>query len=200
MARAAMLVFAGVLAVALVGALFIWLDDRSAPAIIIDDPRPDQTIVVVVEGAVVSPGVYSLPGDARTHDAIEAAGGRTVDADLASVNLARRLKDEERIVVAVMVPTPDPNQAADLPSQPQPAKGTTVPGTDPSDLGMPIDLNLASAAEFETLPEIGPTLAQRIVDYRTENGPFQSVDDLTAIDGISQATVDAVRELLTVGP
>lgn len=200
MARASILVLAGVVAVAVVGALFVMFDERSAPAIVIDDPRPDQTIVIAVEGAVVSPGVYGLPGDARTHQAIEAAGGTTDAADLASVNLARRLQDEERIVVASFVPTTIPTAGTSQVNPTTAIAATTALVNDPPGLNAPIDLNAAQASELESLPEIGPTLAQRIVDYRASNGPFQAVDDLIAIDGISQATVDAIRGLVTVEP
>jgi competence protein ComEA len=167
--------------------LRLW-DDRSAPPIVIDDPRPNATIVVSVEGAVATPGVYHLRGDARVQEAIDAAGGAASNADLARINPAARLHDEERLIV----PT-------------APVAGNTVSGEGPTatsggvtssvDL---ININTASAELLDTLPGIGEVLAGRIVAYREANGPFRSVDELAEVDGISLAMVDKIRSLITV--
>jgi competence protein ComEA len=183
--------FAVVAAAAAIAAVFalvqLW-DARSAPPIVIEDPRPNATIVVAVEGAVVSPGVYAVRGDARLKDLLDAAGGARADADLTGVNQAARLVDEQRVVVPAKPPTVETPASPTGPSVPV---GTTPPGAK-------ININTASAAELDTLPRIGPVLAQRIVEYRTAQGPFRSVDELALIDGISLATVDAIRPLVTV--
>jgi competence protein ComEA len=177
------------------------LDGRSGPPIIIDDPRADETIMVAVEGAVATPGVYPLGADARMRDALAAAGGPSADADLSAVNLAARVRDEERIVVPRRSATTQTEIAgASLavdPTPPQPTPSpTAIPGQAP--MAAAVDINTASAAELETLPGIGPAKAAGIVDYRTEHGPFQSIEELANVQGISPAMVDDLRGLITV--
>ncbi|MBD7918118.1 ComEA family DNA-binding protein [Cellulomonas sp. Sa3CUA2] len=123
----------------------------------------DQVVVHVV-GAVRQPGVVRLALGARVSDAIDAAGGGTPDAGLAGVNLARVLADGEQLVVPVL--------------------GATVPAAAPTD-GL-LDLNTADAAALEELPGVGPVLAGRIVQRRTER-PFTSVDELDEVSGIGPA-------------
>jgi competence protein ComEA len=165
-----------------------WLDNRAKPAIVIDDPRPDATIVVSVEGAVSTPGVYNLRGDARVQDALNVAGGPLPGADLARINLAGRLHDEERLVI---------------PWSRSPTATTVVPGANPSAVptvdghGL-ININTADAGLLETLPGIGPALAEAIVTYREQNGPFGTVDELAEVSGISLRMVDELRSLVTV--
>jgi competence protein ComEA len=154
-------------------------DDRSAPEIVVRDAAQTRTISVQVSGAVVSPGVYDLDPDARLEDAILAAGGASNEADLAALNLARRLKDGEDIEIPAIRPTPGP--------------GTVV-----ADGGeVRVDVNTASAEELDSLPGIGPALADAIIEYRSDNGPFGSVDELARVPGISARMVDAMRDLLT---
>src|SRR5262249_54737015 len=153
--------------------LRVW-DDRSAPPIVIEDPRPDATIVVSIEGAVATPGVYHLPGDARVQAALAAAGGPAPNADLSRINAAARLHDEERLII----PTAAGADGADGGAAPTVPANPAAPGT------VPININTASAATLDTLPGIGPVLAGRIVTYRETHGPFRSVDELAAVDGI----------------
>jgi competence protein ComEA len=167
-------------------------DAKQAPAIVISDPLRDATIVVEIRGAVQKPGVYELPGDARVQQALAAAGGPTDDADLKTLNLARRVADADLIDVPNIETAKEPLVAA-------PAS-TVAPAPTPSITVKPelIDLNTASAGELEALPGIGEVLSGRIVEYRTAHGAFQSVDDLTAIDGISTKLVEKIRPLVTV--
>ncbi|MFT4260556.1 helix-hairpin-helix domain-containing protein [Microbacterium sp.] len=132
-------------------------------------------LYVHVLGAVHRPGLYILDLDARLVDAIAAAGGTTDDADLAAINLARILSDGEQVFVPVVGAAP-PGQAA------------AVPGDDR------IDLNTADQTALETLPRIGPALAQRIIDWREENGRFASVDDLLAVPGIGEKLLAGIRD------
>ncbi len=141
-------------------------------------PSP-ATVVVHVAGWVRDPGVYELPEGDRVIDALRAAGGPRRGADLQALNLAAPLADGVQILV--------PRRSAG---------GTTPAG--PSQAGGAININTASAAELEALPGIGPVLAQAIVDYRTENGPFTSVDELEEVSGIGPATLEEVRDLVTV--
>lgn len=147
-------------------------------------PAPWQ---IEVTGAVLAPGVFTLPAQARVADAIAAAGGLAADADAATLNLARLLQDGEKLAVPVS----------------QPAAALPITATRSNDLAAPaapINLNTASAAELEALPAIGPVTAQAIVDYRTANGPFTSVDALDQVKGIGAATLDKLRDFVTVAP
>lgn len=136
---------------------------------------PSGELYVHVLGAVARPGLYVLAPDARVVDALAAAGGTTGDADLAAVNLARTLEDGEQIIVPVVG-----------------ASATTPGGAAPGDDR--IDLNTADQAALETLPRIGPALAERILSWREENGRFRSVDDLLAVPGIGEKLLAGIRD------
>lgn len=138
--------------------------------------EPTGELYVHVLGAVHSPGLYVLDLDARLVDAIAAAGGTTDDADLTAVNLARPLSDGEQIIVPVIG-----------------AGGGTGGANAPPADGR-IDLNTADQASLETLPRIGPALAQRIIDWREANGRFTSVDDLLAVPGIGEKLLEGIRD------
>lgn len=143
---------------------------------------PDA-VYVHVAGAVTTPGLYRLFDAARVVDAIAAAGGFTADADRAAVNLARAVSDGEQIVVPVAGQPPPPGAAG-------PADVTPGDGR--------VNLNTADVAALDTLPRIGPAMAQRIIDWRDENGRFTSVEDLLAVPGIGDKMLEALRELVTV--
>lgn len=188
MMRIAILLAAIIAALAAVGAVLLIYDDLSAPPIIIGDPIADGVIVVEITGAVGTPGVYNVAADARLADVIVAAGGTRPDADLGAINLARRVQDEDELVIPSHRSTPVASVAT---STAAPAKPISQPGQ--------VNVNTASATELEILPGIGPVLAQRIVDDRTERGPFRSVDDLARVRGISPTMVDELRPRITVG-
>lgn len=178
--RNVILVAAVVLGVVLgVAALRVY-DDNSKPEIVIRDAAQTRTISVQVSGAVVEPGVYALDPDARVEDALLAAGGAAPDADLAQLNLARRLTDGEAIEIPAILPTPGPGTP----------RATAGAGS--------IDINTATAEELDTLPGIGPALADAIIEYRSEHGAFGSVDELARVPGISARMVDAMRDQITV--
>ena len=139
--------------------------------------EPSGDLYVHVLGAVEKPGLYVLDLDARLVDALAAAGGTTPDADLAAVNLARVLEDGEQVVV------PAAGAAGGVPGSAAPP-----PGDDR------IDLNAADQAALETLPRIGPALAERIIAWREENGRFTSVDDLLAVPGIGEKLLAGLRD------
>jgi competence protein ComEA len=177
--RVAAVAAASALILAVVVLLVASLTDRLfAPAIRIE-PLHEGAIVVAVEGAVASPGVVELPVGARIDDAIRATGGVTDVADLSGINKAARLHDGERVVI--------------------PAQAAAVASGDASPTASLIDINTASAAILDTLPGIGETLSQRIVEYREIHGPFTSVDDLLEVEGISESTLDGIRDLVTLG-
>lgn len=146
-----------------------------------EDGGPPETsksgeLYVHVLGAVERPGLYVLDLDSRLVDAVAAAGGTTDDADLAAVNLARILADGEQVVVPTLGASTDETGAA------------APPGDDR------VDLNTADQAALETLPRIGPALAERIIAWREENGRFQSVDDLLAVPGIGEKLLAGIRD------
>jgi competence protein ComEA len=146
---------------------------------------PSGTIVVAVQGKVRRPGLVRLATGARVADAIEAAGGAQPEVDLSFVNLARRLADGELIVIGA---TPPPGVAA---------PGAADPGAPAAPAGK-LDLNAATVAQLDTLPGIGPALAQRIVAFRTQHGGFRSVDDLHQVPGIGDAKFAEIKDLVTV--
>ncbi len=177
--------------VAVVYSLFQALDERSAPPIVIEDAAATLPVVVEVRGEVEAPGVHELSPGARLQDAIVAAGGLTEEADLSTVNLVRRLRDGELIVVlALPAPCSTPMVSAA-------GAGDAVTADEPSPR---ININTATAEELESLPAVGEVIATRIVAYREQNGPFRSADDLIHVEGISDRAIDEFRELVTVGP
>jgi len=186
--RIGLAVIALVAGVAVVYALYQALDERSAPPIVIEDAAATLPVVVEIRGEVESPGVYELSPGARLHDAIAAAGGLTGEADVATVNLARRLRDGELIVILAL---------------PVPGSTPMLPSTDTRDVTAAdgslakININTATTQELEALPGVGEVIAARIVTYREQNGPFRSVDDLIHVEGISDRAIDRIRELVT---
>jgi competence protein ComEA len=139
-------------------------------------------VLVDVAGWVREPGVYTFETGARVIDAIEAAGGARPGAELDALNLAAPLVDGTQVLVPKVGEAPPP--------------GVAPPGD--SALGGLVNVNTATAAELETLPGIGEVIAQAIVDHRTENGPFGSVEELLDVTGIGDATLENIRELVTI--
>lgn len=140
-------------------------------------PVETGEIVVDVAGHVQRPGIVTLPAGSRVHEAIEAAGGLAGVVDTTSLNLARQLVDGEQVLVGI---TP------------------VTPAGEPGSPGGAVNLNTATVDQLDELPGVGPVTAQSIVDWRTENGPFRSVDDLLEVRGIGEATVGDLRDLVTV--
>jgi competence protein ComEA len=138
------------------------------------------TVVVSVVGLVARPGLVTLPTGARVADALEAAGGLLPEADPAAVNLAAVVTDGQQVAVGVPA-----------------APGAGPAGAAPAPAG-PLDLNTAGVAELDSLPGIGPVLAQRIVDHRSREGPFTSVDQLDDVPGIGPSTAAELAGLVRV--
>ncbi|MEV8307838.1 ComEA family DNA-binding protein [Streptomyces flavidovirens] len=133
-------------------------------------------IVVDVSGKVRQPGIHRLPAGSRVADALRAAGGVKADADTAGLNRARLLMDGEQVVVGVPAPSGTAGTAA--------AAGGSGAAAAAGGPAGPVGLNAATAEQLETLPGVGPVLAQHIIDYRTEHGGFRSVDELREVKGI----------------
>ena len=140
-------------------------------------------ILVDVAGWVRRPGVYEFHEGDRVIDAIEAAGGAKRGAALDALNLAAPLQDGTQVLV------PRRSAPGSVGSAPSVVGGAT---------SSKVNINTASATELEELPGIGEVIAQRIIDHRTANGPFGSVDDLLDVSGIGEVTLEDVRDLVTV--
>lgn len=181
----------GVLGVAAVVLLGWWLlagrpttepaDDSLAfaPA---SSPSPEAAateLVVDVAGKVKNPGIVTLPPGSRVYEAIEAAGGLKGDVDTSGLNLARVLADGEQVLVGV-----------------EPVAGAAPAGAPGS--SAKVDLNTATAEQLDALPGVGPVTAAAILQWRADHGRFSSVDDLLDVDGIGQATLARLRDLVRV--
>jgi competence protein ComEA len=139
---------------------------------------PAVRLLVDVTGKVHHPGVFKLPNGSRVIDAVRAAGGALHGTSLNSLNLAAKLADGQQVVVG---------------GSAGPA-GTTQPGGSPTaDAGL-VDLNTATVEQLQTLPGIGPVLAQHIVDYRTLHGPFSGVDGLQQVSGIGPSKFAQLKD------
>jgi competence protein ComEA len=174
------LLLAGVMAVvALAVALALWWQ-RPVPESPPDLPvaeaaavtHAEEQLVVNVVGLVPNPGLVTVPNGARVADALQAAGGANPGADLTPLNLARKVIDGEQL--AVGIPAPQPTTAATE----------------------PLSLNTATKDQLDTLPGVGPVTAQRIVDRRQKRGPFTSLDQLSEIEGIGDAKLARLRDLV----
>lgn len=158
---------------AMLAGSIVLLARRPAPPVrLIEAPQP-STIVVQVDGEVVRPGLYRLNSGVRVTDAIDAAGGPTPSAELAGLNLARVLRDGERVTVPSSV-------APRSPVQPR------------------VNVNIAPERDLEELPGIGPALAHRIVEYRQRHGPFHRPEDLLQVEGIGPKLLARIRDRIIV--
>lgn len=142
------------------------------------------TILVHVAGAVIEPGVYELPRDARVREALVAAGGPTADADWNALNLAAPVADGTRLYVPIVGEAPPTAIVS------EPVGGEDQPTG-------PVDVNRATAVELDALPGVGPATAAAIVTERERNGPFVGVDDLERVPGIGPAKLAALRDAVT---
>ncbi|MBN1679112.1 MAG: SLBB domain-containing protein [Anaerolineae bacterium] len=135
------------------------------------------TVTVYVVGEVAQPeALVSLPIGSRVEDAITAAGGTTTNADRSRVNLSQILDDGDLVYVP---PLDGPDMITPTPNHPA-----------------LVHVNQATQAELESLPGIGPSLAQTIIDYRTENGPFNSLEDMDRVPGIGPSKLEALRDFV----
>lgn len=166
------------------GIVLLVIDSRTGSPeveILMPTSTPTPELRVYRSGAVAAPGVYGMKDGDRLVDAIAAAGGATLDAQLSCVNLAVRVRDEVHFHVPGL-------------GEPcQPALRASPASRDDG-----IDLNAATAAELDALPGIGKVKAQAIVDYREKNGPFRTVEEIMDVTGIGPATFAGIRDLVYV--
>ncbi|WES65331.1 ComEA family DNA-binding protein [Microbacter sp. GSS18] len=166
--------------VGVVRSAFVPVAEFDAPEATPGDAVAPVGVYVHVSGAVAQPGLYVLDSGSRVVDAVAAAGGLAADADPDGVNLARSVSDGEQLRV---------------PREGEADTGSGHAGVDPDGR---VDLNTADVAALETLPRVGPALAQRIIEWREANGGFTSVDDLLAVSGFGEKMVASLRDLVTV--
>lgn len=184
----------GILLIVLVsiGIAMVARDKQPQETLVTIAPLPTEsgTVTVYVGGAVTRPGLYTLPSGERIEAALLAAGGLTEEANPDGINRAARLRDEAQIVV------PRKGEPTALPARlvvgspgPQPTQPNVTTGSKATPTGAatgPIKVNTASATELAQLPGVGPKLAQAIIDYRLEHGPFTGPADLAKVQGISE--------------
>ncbi len=152
--------------------------------------KEPSTVVVDVDGAVVSPGVYELDPDARVNDALAAAGGLAADADASGLNRAAPLSDGEKIYV--------PRQGEEPPQQAAPADTAQAGAATGSEAGALININTATLEELDALPGVGPATAQAIIDDRTQNGAFSTVEDIMRVSGIGEKKFEKMKSAICV--
>lgn len=156
-------------------------------------PTSSSAMVISVVGKVATPGLVTLTSGARVDDAIKAAGGLLPGTDDTALNLARRLTDGEQIYVGIPTPADaDTIPAPDSPGNPTPAnrKGAKTPTA-------PVNLNTATTDQLQTLPGIGPAMAQRILTWRAQHGRFDSISQLREVTGIGDARFAKLQKLVT---
>ena len=149
------------------------------------EPSATAELVVHVAGAVQRSGVYRLTVGSRVIDAVEAAGGATDEAELDALNLAEPLVDGRKVWV--------PKQGEVQPMTAAGILNSAAAGVS----GGKVNINTADLRELETLPRIGPALAQRIIDYRTANGPFQIIEDIKKVSGIGEKIFEGLKDYIT---
>lgn len=175
---------AGIAAVAVIGSLWSNVTSGSGEVALQPsaeaqiNPQSSATLFVQVVGAVVEPGVYEVPMNSRVMDAVALAGGLSSNADPASLNLARIVQDGEQIIVG--------------------AVGDARSRRSTSSSSDKVNINTATAEDFDSLPRIGATLAERIIAYRDEHGPFAGVESLLEVPGIGDLTLAGMRDKITL--
>ena len=170
-------------------ALFLRDGDDGEPVRIVSPPtvsaveiREEAELKAYVTGAVRRPGLYTIHEGDRLADLIDLAGGITEDADMQAVNLAVRVNDQDHWTV------PTVGESTVVPANAVSAESTNGK----------VDINTANAKLLETLPGIGETRAQAIIQHREEHGPFRRVDDIVAVPGIGATTLEGLRDLVEV--
>ena len=192
--KTALYVLLGVMAGFVLAGVLIFVARAPAGQPILLQPAPTKAPVAVhVVGAVPRPGLYEFAEGARVQDAIDAAGGLLASANVNAVNLAALLVDGEQLNIPYKdgaVPAED-SSTLNLPGS------TTEPSNDSVNQDL-VNINTASLEELDSLPGIGPTTAQRIIDYRDANGPFTTIDEIMDVSGIGPSTFDEIKDLITV--
>ena len=168
-------------------------------------PAIAKKFKVDISGEIAKPGVYEVTEGQRVEDLIKLAGGFKKDADRVGINLAQKLKDEQKIIVsAVAKPgTPHParpftNANSSTPSDPSSFEKSATKTSRKQPPAAPININSATESELASLPGIGPSMAKRIVDYRTAKGDFAQLEDLRKVKGMGEKLLSKIQEWITL--
>lgn len=202
------IVFVILLLIASIGAVIFYLKQSAsepievipvavaAVTVTLEPPSPSSTpppVRVYVSGAVVNSDVYVLPHGSIVKDAILAAGGFTADANREGINQALELKDQQQIHIP---------RLGEEPSQPLVQGGVDERAGTAAIAGLvaggPVNINTATIDQLDSLPGIGPAIAQRIIEYRESTGGFKSIDQITEVNGIGPAVFNKIKELITI--
>jgi competence protein ComEA len=178
--------FGALLGLFAAGIIFLVSAPPRGEAVALLPPPTLSPLFVDVSGAVLHPGVYSVSRNARVQDAINAAGGLSRNADAEKINLAAGLEDGQKIVVPEKISQPVNNNSSASGNSSQPVTGTLI------------NINTADLALLDTLPGIGPSTAQKIIDYRNQHGAFQTIEEIMNVPNIGPATFEKIKDLITV--
>ena len=157
----------------------------------------DDIVIIHITGSVKNPGIVKLKEGSRIEDAIEAAGGLTEIADITKVNLAYVVEDGTKI----KIPSASEEDIGDEDIIDSKSgdniiiEENAVPSNNSTQT---ININKATEKEFETLPGIGPSLASKIIEYRNQNGKFESIEDIKNVNGIGDNKYEKIKDLITV--
>lgn len=200
--RSALYVLLGVMAGFALAGLLLFVARAPAGEPVVLQPAPTKApIAVHVVGAVPRPGLYEFAEGARVQDAINAAGGLLAAADVNTINLASLLMDGQQLNIPYKVGEEPSGGGSETLSLPGPDDEEELPsnnsGSEESIVEL-ININTASLDELDSLPGIGATLAQRIIDYRNENGPFTSIEEIMDVSGVGPSTFENIKDLITV--
>jgi competence protein ComEA len=168
--------------------LLIALPPHGQPLTLTNPPTP-SSLTVYITGAINHPGVYTLPYLSRVNDVVQAAGGFSLSADQAAINLASLLEDGAEIIVPSLADSMAATEQAV--NGKKPIQPTLV-------VNYPININTASLSLLQELPGIGATKAQAIITYRQEHGPFSQIEDILNVPGIGSGLFSQMEDLITV--
>jgi competence protein ComEA len=188
----ALYVLLGVLAGFVLAGVLIYVSRAPTGETILLQPAPTKApLAVHVIGAVPRPGLYEFAEGARVQDAIDAAGGLLASANVDALNLAALLEDGQQLAI----PYKDGSGATVLEA---PFAATEAPAAPEAPAAAElVNINTASLDELNSLPGIGPTTAQKIIDYREANGAFSTIEDIMNVSGIGPATFEEIKDLIT---
>jgi competence protein ComEA len=184
----------GVMAGFVLAGVLVFVSRAPAGEPIMLQPAPTKAPVAVhVVGAVPRPGLYEFAKGARVQDAIDAAGGLLAEANVNALNLAALLEDGQQLVIPYL----DGSEvSAESSSADLPTSATEAP-VDTTGVEL-VNINTAALEELNALPGIGPTTAQKIINYRDANGAFSTIEDIMNVSGIGPATFEEIKDLITI--
>lgn len=176
----------GVLASGLI--LLISTPPRGVPIQLAQPPTPSP-LMVDITGAVIAPDVYEVPRDARVQEVVQMAGGFLPDADTTSVNIAAKVMDGQKLIIPLEGEEIVITRSNPLEEMAESASAADI---------QPININTATQEDLEKLPAIGPSKATAIIDYRSTNGPFATLEDILEVSGIGEKTLAGFKDLIII--